>query len=88
MWVVSRMKHMCVCIYMTPAVDACVPYYGSEIWTRELGFNQTAAWRPWVAGTADKPLSRQQAGMSVTFAMEKQTANNEKNIADGNLGER
>ena len=28
-------------------VDACVPYWGTEEWTRELGFEQTKPWRPW-----------------------------------------
>ena len=28
-------------------VDACVPYWGTEEWTRELGFPKTQDWRPW-----------------------------------------
>ena len=27
-------------------VDACVPYYASETWTRELGFEEVEPWRP------------------------------------------
>jgi len=29
-------------------VDACVPYNGSEEWTRNLGFPVSDAWRPWL----------------------------------------
>ena len=31
--------------------DGCVPYVGTEEWTRELGFQQLEAWRPWLSGT-------------------------------------
>lgn len=31
--------------------DGCVPYVGTEEWTSGLGFEQTEAWRPWMAGT-------------------------------------
>jgi carboxypeptidase C (cathepsin A) len=36
-------------------VDACVPYWGSEEWTRELGFELKQAWRPWHSGSRDEP---------------------------------
>ena len=39
-------------------VDACVPYYGTETWTRELGFELKQGWRTWNAGTEDKPQSQ------------------------------
>jgi len=29
-------------------VDACVPYNGSEEWTRNLGLPVSEAWRPWL----------------------------------------
>ncbi len=44
------------------SVDACVPFNGSEEWTRELGFTLKTGWRAWKAGTADLPDSVQQAG--------------------------
>lgn len=28
-------------------VDACVPYSGTEMWTSNLGFHVSDAWRPW-----------------------------------------
>ena len=28
-------------------VDACVPYSGTEMWTRNLGFHVSDDWRPW-----------------------------------------
>merc|ERR1712146_213691 len=36
-------------------VDACVPYWGSEEWTRQLGFPVREAWRPWTSGSRDEP---------------------------------
>ncbi|EDQ88901.1 uncharacterized protein MONBRDRAFT_37373 [Monosiga brevicollis MX1] len=36
-------------------VDACVPYWGSEEWTRQLGFPVKEAWRPWTSGSRDEP---------------------------------
>jgi len=30
-------------------VDGCVPFVGTEEWTRELGFPVTKAWKPWLS---------------------------------------
>lgn len=49
--------------------DACVPYYASETWTRELGFTEIEAWRPWTAGSMDAPNdSSIRAGYVITYA--------------------
>jgi len=29
--------------------DACVPYYGTEEWTYQLGYNVSEVWRPWLS---------------------------------------
>ena len=48
--------------------DACVPYYASETWTRELGFEETAPWRPWTAGSMDAPDDDSiRAGYVITY---------------------
>lgn len=49
------------------SVDACVPYWGSEEWTRELGFKQTEAWRPWNSPSSDEPNQEIQAGYVTTY---------------------
>jgi len=28
-------------------VDSCVPYVGTEVWTRELGYKEVTPWAPW-----------------------------------------
>merc|ERR1711871_1235348 len=46
--------------------DACVPYWGTEEWTRELGFPVKTGWRPWHA----EHLSRagtQRAGYVIDY---------------------
>ena len=49
--------------------DACVPYYASETWTRELGFTEIEAWRPWTAGSLDGPNDNSiRAGYVITYA--------------------
>ena len=51
--------------------DACVPYYASETWTRELGFQEIAPWRPWTAGSMDAPDDESiRAGYVITYATE------------------
>lgn len=42
-------KHR-ILIYSGDA-DGCVPYYGSEQWTRELGFKLVTDWHPWKSET-------------------------------------
>jgi len=42
-------------------VDACVPYNGSEEWTRQLGFAVSDAWRPWL-------VNQQVAGYVTVYA--------------------
>eukprot|EP00049_Salpingoeca_infusionum_P009220 m.152922 g.152922 ORF g.152922 m.152922 type:complete len:476 (+) comp14274_c0_seq7:138-1565(+) len=50
------------------SVDACVPYWGSEEWTRELGFPVKEPWRPWNSPSADEPTtSNIQAGYVTTY---------------------
>merc|ERR1711959_52267 len=40
-------------------VDGCVPFVGTEEWTRELGFNVKTPWQPWSAAhMAQKSLQR------------------------------
>eukprot|EP00051_Salpingoeca_urceolata_P027094 m.480013 g.480013 ORF g.480013 m.480013 type:complete len:468 (-) comp21667_c0_seq1:66-1469(-) len=49
-------------------VDACVPFVGSEKWTRELGFPVKDAWRPWLAPSVDKPKEAHlKAGYVTTY---------------------
>lgn len=46
--------------------DACVPYWGSQEWTRELGFPVAKAWRPWqAAATPGGDLQR--AGYAIDY---------------------
>lgn len=54
-------------------VDACVPYWGSEEWTRELGFPQKEAWRPWKSVSSDEPNQEMQAGYVTTYSAGQQT---------------
>ncbi|EGD79146.1 hypothetical protein PTSG_12946 [Salpingoeca rosetta] len=49
------------------SVDACVPYWGSEEWTRELGFPEKEAWRPWTSPSSDEPNQEIQAGYVTTY---------------------
>ena len=42
---------VCVARIYSGDADGCVPYVGTEEWTRELGFQQLEAWRPWLSGT-------------------------------------
>ena len=48
--------------------DMCVPYVGTEEWTRELGFTQVEGWRPWLAGTNAAPNGTATAGYVTTYA--------------------
>lgn len=45
-------KHRIV-IYSGDA-DACVPHWGSEKWTREMGFSVTKDWHPWLSDSVEK----------------------------------
>ncbi len=49
---------VCVCSMLTDAFlsnfysgdhDMCVPYTGSEAWTRSVGFKIVDEWRPWTS---------------------------------------
>ncbi len=43
-------------------VDACVPTWGSEVWTRELGAKlgaEPTAWHPWTSPSASPGTSKQ-----------------------------
>ena len=49
-----RLSHTiasCLARIYSGDADGCVPYVGTEEWTRELGFQQLEAWRPWLSGT-------------------------------------
>eukprot|EP01079_Euglenida_sp_SAG-EU17-18_P006487 gene6487-1156_t len=35
-------------------VDGCVPYFGSEAWTRGMGFEVVKDWHPWMANTTQQ----------------------------------
>merc|ERR1712194_385622 len=35
-------------------VDGCVPFYGSEKWTREMGFPVVKDWHPWFSDTTQQ----------------------------------
>jgi hypothetical protein len=48
-------------------VDMCVPYVGTEEWTRDLGFPTVSAWRPWAAGTTSTPNATTTAGYFTTY---------------------
>eukprot|EP00047_Mylnosiga_fluctuans_P004225 m.233340 g.233340 ORF g.233340 m.233340 type:complete len:470 (-) comp12496_c0_seq1:46-1455(-) len=55
-------------------VDACVPYYGSEEWTRELGLTLKSTWRPWKSGSFDKPTTTNiKAGYVMTYEVPNQS---------------
>jgi len=45
-------KHRII-IYSGDA-DACVPHWGSEKWTREMGFNVKKDWHPWESDSMEK----------------------------------
>jgi len=46
--------------------DACVPYWGTEEWTRDLGFKTKKPWRPWHAEHLSRPGS-QRAGYVIEY---------------------
>ena len=46
--------------------DACVPYWGTEEWTRELGFEVSQPWRPWKSSVAAGG-SPQRAGYVIDY---------------------
>lgn len=47
-------------------VDACVPYWGTQEWTRELGFPVSKDWRPWQAEHMTRP-GLQRAGYVIDY---------------------
>lgn len=47
-------------------VDGCVPFVGTERWTRDLGFNVTNDWHQWLAAP-DDTHDLHKAGYAVTF---------------------
>jgi hypothetical protein len=48
--------------------DGCVPFEGTEEWTSGLGFAQTEAWRPWMAGTPQNASASVTAGYVTNYA--------------------
>lgn len=54
-------------------VDACVPFVGSEEWTRELGFSVKDSWRPWKSGSFDRPTKSLRAGYVLTYTVPNQS---------------
>jgi len=48
--------------------DGCVPFVGTEEWTSGLGFKQTEAWRPWMAGTPQNASASITAGYVTNYA--------------------
>ena len=46
--------------------DACVPYWGTEEWTRELGFAVRKDWHPWQSPVAQGG-GAQRAGYVVDY---------------------
>ena len=53
-------------------VDACVPTWGSEFWTRELGepHGVVTEWHPWMSDSADPGSSRKVlAGYATTYGI-------------------
>jgi len=46
--------------------DGCVPYVGTENWTRNLGYNVTQDWHQWFA-KPDEVHAIHKAGYAVTF---------------------
>ena len=50
-------------------VDACVPTWGSEQWTRDLGYSIDKDWHPWTSDSASPGSSSNVlAGYSITYA--------------------
>ena len=47
-------------------VDACIPYWGTEEWTRELGFGVRKDWHPWQAKHLTRP-TMQRAGYAIEY---------------------
>ncbi|GAQ91793.1 serine carboxypeptidase [Klebsormidium nitens] len=45
--------------------DMCVPYTGSEAWTRSLNYEVEQAWRPWII--TDESNDKQVAGYTVRY---------------------
>lgn len=50
------------------SVDACVPYWGSEEWTRELGFPVTEDWKPWYTPARDTKAGSVLGGYVIKYA--------------------
>jgi len=46
--------------------DACVPYWGTEEWTRELGYSVKKGWRPWHSEHLSRPVA-QRAGYVINY---------------------
>jgi len=46
--------------------DACVPFVGTETWTRELGFEVKDGWKPWLAQHMTRP-GVQRAGYRIKY---------------------
>lgn len=46
--------------------DACVPYWGTEEWTRELGYPVRRGWRQWHAQHLARP-GLQRAGYAISY---------------------
>lgn len=57
-------KHRII-IYSGDA-DACVPHYGSERWTREMGFKVKTDWHPWKSDSTEKK-GDVVAGYAITY---------------------
>jgi len=50
-------------------VDACVPTWGSEQWTRALNYSVEADWHPWTSGSAVPHSSHSVlAGYAIRYA--------------------
>lgn len=47
--------------------DACVPFVGTETWTRELGFDVKSPWQPWMAEHMTRP-GFQRAGYRIKYS--------------------
>ena len=45
--------------------DACVPYWGTEQWVRELGFTEKKGWRQWTRSVIAKCCSGSRRSRSV-----------------------
>ena len=46
--------------------DACIPQYGSEEWTRELGYPVKKPWRPWMSPHLSRK-GEQRAGYVIDY---------------------